>query len=99
MALNRAPAEVLGICLREAHSPEDVSVAIRQSRAFLNAFRRQEQAILTSVLKKCMSIDALRQALCITECPVWVDGDSKDVDNLWDNEEFSETELDDAVWG
>lgn len=46
-----------------------------------------------------MSIDALRQAVLITRCPVWVDGDDKHHEKRWDNEFPFDPELEDAVWG
>lgn len=81
MALETAPAEFLGLCLREAHSPEDVGAAIRSSPAFLHAFQCQKQAVLKSVLERCMSVDALHQALLVTICPIWEDGDSGKFDD------------------
>lgn len=99
MALERAPAEILALCLREAHSPEDVVAAIRASPAFLHAFRCQEYAVLKSVLERCMSVDALHQALLVTTCPVWEEGDSGNVDaDLEDPDGVSEDGGDNSTW-
>ncbi|ROV88641.1 hypothetical protein VMCG_10329 [Cytospora schulzeri] len=100
MALKRVPAEILVNCLREAHSPEDIGAAIRASPQFLHAFHNQKKANLKSVLERCMSVDALHQALLVTICPIWEDGDSKYfVDDTWeDPDDFGEPDDNDSAW-